>query len=274
MRPSYVRAFVPIFALMLCCAAAPRAAWAGYTPINPPPFGEDTHQEILSQIYGGTFVPLGLDFTNGTVTATRVEDFTDPGEAKTPLQLVTSFGSDDQLWQSDFRFACAEAKFAVYKQDFGYFDGLTDNTYHKLFDQDGLDYNVTGDADLSSLSGKLLRWGRGGEDRVLSSRPSDNADGRDHMVTYLITGLDEPGTLPSLRSQPPANLKRWLIFFEDKFQGEQGADFDYNDLVVEITATQVAIPEPASAVSVAMLGGFLLARRGRRQQIITPSGRA
>jgi hypothetical protein len=243
------------------------SARAGFTPINPPPFGEDTHQEIFSAVYGGNFVPTGalnLDFTNGTITATRVEDFVDPTLSLSrfePLSLINSYGSDDQIWQADFQFASAEAKFAVFQQKFGYFLGLDGNEYHNLFDQTGLIYNVQGESSLAEVSGQVIRWARAGEDRIVSSRPSDNADGMDHMVTYQITGVDQPVIIDGqqVRGQQN-NLIRWLVFFEDKFQGEQLFDFDYNDLVVEITAT-TPIPEPGIAMPLVLAG--LLGRRRR-----------
>jgi hypothetical protein len=244
-------------------------ALAGFTPINPPPVNEATHQQIFSAVYGGNFVPTGLlnlDYSNGTVTATRVHDFPDPsvGLRFEPLSLINTYGSDDQLWLADFQFASAEAKFAVFEQNFGYFEGEDGMTYHKLFDQSGLIYNVSGEANLAEVSGKLIRWARGGEDRVVSSRPSDNEDGMDHMVTYLITGLDEPMVIDGQQVRGQQNsLIRWLVFFEDKFQGEEKFDFDFNDLVVEITALPV-IPEPSTLALAALGSVFGLRRRHPR----------
>ena len=217
------------------------SARAGFTPINPPPFGEDTHQEIFTAIYGGSFTQAGLDFTNGTITATRVEDFTDPSLTRLgldqPMSLVNTYGTDDQIWQADFQFASAEAKFAVFQQQFGYYLGLESTEYHNLFNQTGLIYDVDGEKSLAEVAGKVIRWARAGENRIVSSRPTDNADGKDHMVTYLITGRDEPIVIDGQQVRGQANnLIRWLVFFEDKFQGEQLFDFDYNDLVVEIAA--------------------------------------
>jgi hypothetical protein len=245
-------------------------ARAGFTPINPPPFGEDTHQEILTAIYGGEFVstgPLGLDFTNGAISATRIEDFFEPtGNGHEPLSLINDYGTDDQIWEADFQFASAQAKFAVFQQNFGYFLGLDDDTYHKLFDQTGLIYDVDGESSLAEVSGQTIRWGRGGEDRVVSSRMSDNEDGKDHMVTYLITGVNQPVMVDGqqVRGTPNNDLIRWLVFFEDKFQGEFKFDFDFNDLVVEITALpKDVIPEPGS-MALLGIGAMAFLRRTRR----------
>ena len=48
------RFYVPSAAL-LCVLRARRAFAGDFTVINPPHPGEDSHQAILSHIYGGTF---------------------------------------------------------------------------------------------------------------------------------------------------------------------------------------------------------------------------
>jgi hypothetical protein len=49
--------------------------------------------------------------------------------------------------------------------------------------------------------------------------------------------------------------------WEDKLPGEPYADFDYNDLVVQITAT--AVPEPAAISAMLGLGALTTLRRRR-----------
>lgn len=236
---------------------------AAFTPINPP-VGEESHQDIFSVIYGGTFLPagpLGLDYSNGVITATRIDDYLDPEPSifQTP-RLVGDPGTDDQIWQADFRYASAEAKFAVYKQNFGYFEGVAEAdaaAYIKLFDQTGWGYSVGGEAVLSDLQNKQLRWARGGEDRVVSSLMSDNLDGMDHMVTYEISFSAD---------QTQNAVRTWLLFWEDKYFGEHLADFDFNDLVVEVNAAvnEASTPEPAS-MGLALAGAMLaMTRRAGR----------
>jgi len=58
-------------------------ARAGVTEVKPPAPGEASHEQLLEGIYGGDFVGLGDDlgnglwsvYSNGVVTATRIDDF-------------------------------------------------------------------------------------------------------------------------------------------------------------------------------------------------------
>ena len=240
----------------LVCAATigcwSSSARASFTPINSPFFtNEDGVQKILNATYGGTFTPSGLNFSNGTITAVRVEDI-----VSTPGIVTPPNGSpDDQLWQANFQLSSAEAIFGSFNQQFGYYLGASGGSYVNLFNVVGVPntpgwgYDVTGGADLSSLSGKLLRWARAGQSRIVSSLIADNTDGKDHMVTYNIQGLNN-------------GKVTWLLMFEDKFTGEAYADFDYNDLVVQITALpQVPIPEPVAIAPLILCGALGLRRK-------------
>jgi len=263
--------------LFACAAAAAALVFAGaptaraaFTTVNPP-VGEETHAEILSHIYGGTFHATGVgnhDYTNGSITAERVEDSTvSTTNLSTGVSniVVGNPTPDDQLWLADYKLASAKAKYAVYNQEFGYYDGAAGGTYTKLFDQTGWGYNVNGDADLSRLSGHLLRWARGGESRVVSSQQIDNADAMDHMVTYHIVANSPTQALAGTTLKvPPASVETWLLFWEDKFKNEALADFDFNDLVVEVQAS--AIPEPTSLASLAAIGlmGMGMSRKRSR----------
>lgn len=248
--------FAFVFALACAAAigAASKTALASFTPINAPSWAdEDARNKILGAQYGGTFTPTSpgsLDYTNGTITAVRVEDiYSTPTLPALPAALSTpANGSlDDQLWQANFRLASAEAVFAALNQEFGYFDGAAGGSYVKLFNATGVKYAATGGADISSLSGHTLRWARGGSGRVWSSKISDNSDQQDHMVTYNIQGLN-------------SNYITWLVLWEDLTTAEH-SDWDFNDLVVEIKALPVVpIPEPVALMPL-LIGGLLGMRR-------------
>ena len=238
---------------LLCVSFAP-AAFGGFTPIGPPHPGEDSHAQILSSIYGGNFTPAGsVDFSNGLLLAKRVDDFFF-GEAGDPLDMGGPTGGEDdtdQTWRAPFTNAIAEARFAAFEQSFGYFLGSSGGTFQELFDVEGEGYDVTGQAPLPVIANQLLRWGRNGDNGLFSSRIADNTDNQDHMVTYQI--LD---AVPTAGGGDPRI--RWVVFWEDIRSGEPFEDWDFNDLVVEITA----IPEPASFASFGLLA--LLGMRRRR----------
>jgi len=239
------------FAFVAAVLASCAGAQAEFTTINSPPPNEQSHQQILSRLYGGTFVagPEGsYSYSNGSIFAERIEDELFGTESDEPLDMASTGGDGtDQFWNANFTFASAEAKFAAYEQTFGYRLGTEGGTFQQLFQLSGSGYSVQGDADLSGISGQTIRWGRGGQGRFLSSRNSDNTDAHDHMVTYQI--LDAPdGGLAQLT---------WLVFWEDRFVNEP-SDLDYNDLVVEIKAN--VIPEPAG-ITLLALGMLGLKRR-------------
>lgn len=202
------------------------AAQAATTTILPPRPSEDSHEEILSQVYGVDFNPSGNDFVGGGLTAQRVDD------------------DDDQIWTLPSFGAEVRAVFADFEQSFGYLPGEDGGSFQTVFDVTGDEYNVNGSAHIDNLSGPF-RFARQESQGILAiSDPEDNVDGVDHMVTYRILGTG-------------AQFPVWLIFFEDL--RADVSDFDYQDLVVEIRA----VPTPAAFGAGALLLGGMLLRRSK-----------
>jgi hypothetical protein len=234
------------------------SVWAGtatanFTPVHAPPLGEATHNQILSQVYGGPFTASGLNFINGggsgTIKATRVDDALAGGGPGDNLHLV--FGAPggsttDQLWVDGIADAKAEAKFAAYSQKFGYdlLDGLG---YQPLFNvkiTGPTGYDVSGSNSHQFSLGVPWNWARSGQGGTFNSQESRNTDGLDHMVTYQITDLTDPGKAV------------WMLFWEDlpgSFTSGS-SDRDFNDLAVEVRASPVAtVPLPGADI-LAMIG--------------------
>jgi len=248
-------------------------ARAGLTKgISSPPKGEQGIAAILGRTYGGSFSASGSNYTNGTLTAVRVEDETADND---PLSVRGTPGpnggsSSDQFWAAfagDFS-ARALARFAGKAQSFGYIadDALGNeatesaSAFQKLFSVGGSGYNVSGSAKNVDLIGQTWSWGRSGGGDTFSSAAAANPDGRDHVVTYRIDGLND-------------NRTTWALFWEDLDAGRAGHNSsmaDYNDLAVEIsaanaTASSVAAPLPPAAWSgIAMLTGLIALKPAKR----------
>jgi hypothetical protein len=237
-------------------------ARANLTTVYSPPSGEAPHYQILSHVYGGTFLAAvnnAPSYTNGTITATRVDDALAGGGPGGNLHLV--FGAPggsttDQLWVDGIALTSAEARFAAYSQQFGYDDG---GGYVNLFNVFGSGYNVTGSASHQFSMGVPWNWARSGTGGTFYSTASRNKDGLDHMVTYQITGLTglDPGEAV------------WMLFWED-LRGTRSSgtsDRDFNDLAVEIRAAPVAnvVPLPGADILAAIgFAGVSVLRYRRR----------
>lgn len=229
-------------------AAASVPANAGYTTVGAAASGEKSIQQILDAVYGGTFTASGVNYTNGVITATRVND---NGGSGTNDVLFGPGTANDQVWNGGAISAKVDARYAGFTQAFGYKTGTSGTAYNSLFSVTGSGLAVSGSAtvDMNVLAGGTWRWARTGSDsRVFTSRDTDNVDGLDHMVTYEITGYSD--------------LKTWLIGFEDNIA--PNSDRDFNDLVVQVQA----VPTPAAiGMGLTTLAGLGIAalRRKRAQ---------
>jgi len=256
--------------LILVLGLAPSGWAAVFTQVNPAIPPEQSTNAILSHIYGGTFVPAGVDYTNGVITAHRIADnVSSEGRASGPMNLFdpriggdggtvnTGVDTTDQQWTADAVVATAQARYAVYNQAFGYFDGTSGGTYTPIFNVTGDGYNVTGAGSVGNLGGHIWRWARAGGFFTFTSQNSDNPSQIDHMVTYRIDFTGSGGNLGQ-------NIVTYLLFWEDKAPNDNPPpDYDYNDLVVEIRATRPDVPEPATATGAAMIAAVAMLRRRR-----------
>jgi len=235
-------------------AAATPVARADFTPVHDPRGSELDHLSIFADYYspGTPWHTTGsrvdsrgnvVDFTNGLLSATRVDDW---GYGNV-LDLQAPFLGqvDDQSFTAEDLSVKGVARFAGYTQEFGYdLEGDAEG-YIKLFKLSGNNMSVNGDVTLSlapSQSFDFLRDGnKGGQ---WSSDPAANSDGRDHLVTYSVSGLND-------------GLAHWMLFWEDL---PNGGDSDYNDLVAEVTTV---VPEPGMGLTITLAAGVLLCLRRR-----------
>lgn len=213
---------------------------ATITPVNPPEPGQNSHEQILEDTYGGDFVQSGNDFSNGSIQATRVDD------------------DNDQYFNLAYWSARAVARWADADQAFGTTDEQT------VFDAVGSGASVTG--SVSDVQGGefvfFSRFGNRSQTADVSTFPDVNPDLLDHAVTYVVQPLppaNQPVVHPDpiVLGQPIAPGTVFLLFFEDSPEGARFADFDYNDLVVEVTSV---VPEPSS-LALIVLGVIIATRR-------------
>ncbi len=228
--------------------AGASSAYAGFTTVKPAPGSEKNHQQILGLVYGGTFVvneSATPTFSNGNLTFTRVNDDGMGGI----LNIVTSdtTPTDDQRWSIGGATGpvtvIARAKYAGDNHTFGWIDDTSAQPVYQSLGATNT-FNVPVEVSLSSN----FRWALNDttKNTVWTSRASDNVSGGksyDQMTTYRVAG---PGI-----TQPT-----FLLFWEDRIAG--GADYDYNDAVIEVTA----VPTPGAAGLA--LAGVLGAMRRRR----------
>lgn len=242
------RHFVTLMAASACAMVTP-AALAGFTPITPS--GPDTHESILESIYGGDFSASGThDYTNGSITAIRVQDYGGTGSLN--MDGTNKGTADDQVWSDGISDADVEVKVAGDDHNMDWYDnggGGHQTLFPGTPDTPG---DTVDDVTLSSDFEWVLSTSEGNE--VSSDQTngatgfSDNvSSGKDMMVTYFIDGLDYP---------------TWLVFWEDRLPGQAANDGDYNDLVVEVQ--MVPLPAPLALAGLGLAGVFAGRRRLRR----------
>jgi len=207
---------------------------ATFTTINPPDVGQKSHEEILEEIYGGDFIQTDNDFSNGVVSITRIDD---------DLDQTYNIGG----WG-----ARALARWAAASQAFGTTAG------GPLFSVTGGNGDPVGGSILNQPGGSDIAFSRFGTDSNttnVSTDPSLNPADRDHIVTYEVNFLQNRlSILPN-----PADTTL-LLFVEDSAVGSPNEDFDFNDLVIELTTSPV--PEPSSIALMAM-GALAMIKRRR-----------
>jgi hypothetical protein len=216
----------------LAAGAVSTTSFAASTAIGSPAAGELSHAQILDGIYGGGFSASGNDFSNGAITASRVDD------------------AADQTFNFESFSASAKAVFAGFSQSFGI---VQDGTFTNLFDVSGKKTGVSGSVADVNPGGDFL-FARGGDGALVTSDPTLNPGDFDGMITYEISGLEDiEGSV-------------LLLFFEDILNA--GSDFDYNDMVVEVVGSgssqdnqPLPIPTPAAGGAGLLLLGALAFRR-------------
>jgi hypothetical protein len=229
------------------------SAHAGMTSIGKMGAGEDSQQQIFAHAFGGSWHQEGTDFYDGAVSAKRMDDF-----LSVPSVLDIAHGdcgySTDQTWTGNKFSVTAVAKFSGNSQVLGTVDSHGNS--QSIMDVQGYGYDITPASKTVDMNGQDFKWTRDGNSGLQTSLNSDNADGRDHLITYVVNNL--PGTTGPV----------WMLFFEDMTKTsathKHATYADFNDLVVEVRPMVNAVPlPPAGWAGLFTLSGIALVR-GRK----------
>jgi hypothetical protein len=214
MKRQFSRVAVAGLAGVVLTAFSP-SAFASLTEVIANRFGQPDPREIIGHVYSDPVTANGDNFAGSTITATRMPDDTS-SEALTGQKFVAN----------------AVARFSDNTESYGVISG---GTFTPVFTVTGKNYDVSGSGTIKVDAGQS--FGRSGNSGTQSSTPSENADGRDHVVTYTING-----------SHPdPQYLQFWEDLNKTASLTKGRTTSDYNDLVVKLA--------PASASGGGSVGG-------------------
>ncbi|HUW19033.1 MAG TPA: PASTA domain-containing protein, partial [Sedimentisphaerales bacterium] len=244
----------PLVAILLPILIAAVGANAGYTATGSS--DEVNTLAIFQHLFGADVSGqqwCGSVYTNGTITAVRIQDYIDPysppGAPGDNIYLLSgslSPTATDQYWVDGHASSTATARYAHYDQRFGYDAGsgfvevINVNSVYGFIDVPGIPV-VFG-------PGSVWQWARVGNGRTWYSAEANNSDARDHLIAYLVTGLNN-GKIT------------WVLFWDD--QKDPDADRDFNDLVVVIEALPVVpnvvgLTEYAAGVQITVVDNLQL----------------
>lgn len=209
------------------------SAHASFTTIGKMAAGEANQEQILEHQYGGDWHKVGDDYYNGSMSAKRMDDWlSDPSALN--IKTGQCGYSTDQMWCGNTFNVSAVAKFSDYGQHIAALDAHGHT--HDLFDVNGYGFSINPQSEMLDLHGQQFKWVRSGDSGTETSMDSDNADHRDHLVTYVIDGV------------PGVSGPVWMLFFEDLDRSVMPSNTrtyaDFNDLVLEVRSVVAPVPLP------------------------------
>ncbi|HEX8915489.1 MAG TPA: hypothetical protein VF796_24260 [Humisphaera sp.] len=210
-------------AIALSLAAGSQARAALTEVRSTPHASEQGFAQILGNQYGGSFAATANGFTNGAVTATRVDD------------------GVDRLWTGGLVTFTPVASFSRSEQSLG-LSLATGSGYEHLFSVNSFGY--VGASPVTVDLGKNV-WDLTLDNSAsgLRTRSAGPSAADDQMVTYKINGAGGKGNT-------------FLLFWEDTPLAT--SDKDYNDLVVQAKFAGAGGPAAVPLPPAVAVGGLTL----------------
>lgn len=224
------------------------SARAGMTAIGARPASELSHEQILERHYGLSFHRNGDDFYSGQVSAKRLDDWM--GNIGVQCLGLGECGiAADQKFSGSFTVS-AVAKFSGNSQNLSLADELGRQT--SLMDVEGYGFDINHVSTTVNVK-ETFEFIRGGDSGRHSSVNGKNTDGRDHLMTYVIEGLESG----------PVFMLFWEdLTYDSGMMSRKRTFADYNDLVLEVRGAVHPVPLPHAAyVGLAMLSGMWWKRK-------------
>lgn len=217
-----------------------------YTVVNPPPGSELGHAAILTNIYGGTWSPSGVNVTSGASSAMRIMDAGSIWGMSIPVGAPEL--AQDDVWSGGEVTVIARARYAGDSHIFGWIDdSAAEPMFNPILSTSDMGNPVTINLSpgfrwaLQNVSTGLMFTSAPSSNLGIGSRSGESFD---QLVTYHVTGEN--------------GVNELALFWEDRIGG-QSADYDYNDAVVTITA--VPAPGAGALAGMGLVGLVSLRRR-------------
>lgn len=233
-----------------------------YSFVHGAPGGELGHGAIMNLVYSGAansgaFTAFGslastsqkngaslttpLGFQSSALTFVRIQDR--GGVSLLHLNGMNWGAGQDQNWADGVVDVRVEAKYAGDSHVFGWHDDTGSGAFQAIAP-------TTPGTTVEQVSlSTAFRWGLKDTTtgKSYTSDETTNHSGLDQLVTY------------AMFDTASSKMLGWLLFWEDRHGA--GADYDYNDAVIEIRL--IAVPTPMAA-GLGAAGMLALGARRRR----------
>lgn len=254
--------YLTFAAIAAACVSGSALSANDFSFVHGPAGGELGHASILNMVYtgaanSGAFTSFGSlattsqkngsaqngveGYQSSAMTFVRIQDR--GGVSPLHLNGINWSAGQDMNWADGVVDVRVEAKYAGDSHVFGWHNDATDGAFQAITP-------TTPGSTVDNLSlSTAFRWGLKDTTtgKSFTSDETGNLGGLDQLVTYAMFDNSSQAMLG------------WVLFWEDRHGS--GADYDYNDAMVEIRL--IAVPTPMAA-GLGFIGLAGVAARRRR----------